>query len=273
MNNRDDFTKATRDILRARAGDVCSNPGCRVPTSGPAPSPDKVLNGGIAAHITAAAKGGKRYNPSFTPEQRKDPSNGIWLCIKCASMVDKDEFAYSVEYLNNWKLQSEVYAAQKFNNSPIQTGNFDTKSELDRARKFRDYLSPLFDDLLESIRRGARYYPLESRSVNNRDGYLNNSFTLLAYVGSNFGVHGWSDTNEFYSFNPSIRSKQENIIHLCSTLYKLLSNSDWKRSYDHINNKNVLVYKENSSLSSDDYAYLQSIKELELNLFKTLKEF
>jgi hypothetical protein len=39
---------------------------------------------GEAAHISAAAPGGKRYDSSLTPEERRAPSNGIWLCELCA---------------------------------------------------------------------------------------------------------------------------------------------------------------------------------------------
>ena len=52
---------------------------------------NKSVNVGEAAHITAAAPGGKRYDPSLTPEDRRAASNGMWLCELCAKLIDTDE--------------------------------------------------------------------------------------------------------------------------------------------------------------------------------------
>jgi len=56
---RDDFTKDTIKTLARRVGNRCSNVGCRALTSGPHTDPSKALNVGVAAHITAAASGGR----------------------------------------------------------------------------------------------------------------------------------------------------------------------------------------------------------------------
>ncbi len=62
-NNRDDFSDTTKRLLRNRVGGRCSNPDCRVPTEAPSDEkPEKVNSIGKAAHITAAAPGGPRYN-------------------------------------------------------------------------------------------------------------------------------------------------------------------------------------------------------------------
>lgn len=72
---RDDFTEDVKRILAARTGNACSNPDCRELTSGPQDDPTKALNVGVAAHITAAAEGGERYNPALfvgrTPPPRQ----------------------------------------------------------------------------------------------------------------------------------------------------------------------------------------------------------
>ncbi|MGE0704665.1 MAG: HNH endonuclease, partial [Vicinamibacterales bacterium] len=88
---RDDFSKATIERLAKRAGYLCSNPHCRLPTIGAALSHEGVVNIGLAAHITASAPGGPRYDASLTPEQRRHESNGLWLCQTDGKLVDSDE--------------------------------------------------------------------------------------------------------------------------------------------------------------------------------------
>ena len=69
---RDDFPQRIITKLRDRVAHRCSNPGCRVPTSGPVQSdPEKTVNIGKAAHICAAAPNGPRYDSAMSKEQRK----------------------------------------------------------------------------------------------------------------------------------------------------------------------------------------------------------
>jgi hypothetical protein len=77
---------------------------------GPALSEDKTINIGVAAHITAAAIRGPRYDAALTPEQRKGASNGIWLCQTCSNLIDKDEARYTVPILQKWKREAEQRA-------------------------------------------------------------------------------------------------------------------------------------------------------------------
>lgn len=104
---RDDFSQATKDLLGNRAGWRCSNPDCRKPTRGPNMDPNKVINIGEAAHITAASRGGKRYNEKLTPQERKSVENGIWLCRTCAKLIDSDEQLYTEELIRTWKKKAE----------------------------------------------------------------------------------------------------------------------------------------------------------------------
>jgi hypothetical protein len=104
---RDDFSRQTIEVLANRAGNRCSNPGCRQPTSGPRTDPDKAVNIGVAAHITAASEGGPRYDPTLTPEARRHPDNGLWLCQNCAKLVDNDPTGYPVDLLRAWKRVAE----------------------------------------------------------------------------------------------------------------------------------------------------------------------
>jgi len=106
--NRDNFTKPTIDILAKRVGFICSNPECKKHTVGPNKIEDKATLIGIAAHITAASPGGPRYDENLTIEQRKHIRNGIWLCSNCATLIDKDENAFTITLLQEWKYNAEI---------------------------------------------------------------------------------------------------------------------------------------------------------------------
>src|SRR5688572_20443116 len=105
--NRDDFSKLTVDILAKRVGYLCSNPDCRKHTVGPNDVVDKATIIGIAAHITAAAPGGPRYDATLTPDQRGHIDNGIWLCSNCSILIDKDPNAFSTAFLKKWRYDAE----------------------------------------------------------------------------------------------------------------------------------------------------------------------
>lgn len=101
---RDDFSKNVVRRLAMRAGYICSNPACLAFTIGPAlGSDDDSVNIGIAAHITAAASGGPRYDDSLSPAKRSSILNGIWLCQNCAKLIDSDPLHFSTEMLLAWK--------------------------------------------------------------------------------------------------------------------------------------------------------------------------
>jgi hypothetical protein len=111
MSQGPDFTPKTKDILAKRAGQICSNPDDKRFTSGPHTDDDKAVNLGEAAHVKAARKGQARYDPNMTDEERRDVSNGIWLCRECARKIDLDEKKYTVELLYRWKKEHEHFIA------------------------------------------------------------------------------------------------------------------------------------------------------------------
>ena len=74
-SNRDNFSTTVKDILAKRVGYVCSNPNCKKHTIAPNFEEDKITNIGEAAHITAAAFGGPRYDESLSPSERKSINN------------------------------------------------------------------------------------------------------------------------------------------------------------------------------------------------------
>jgi len=48
--------------------------------------------------------------PGLTPEERRGDANGIWLCQKCARLIDVDDERWSVEIINSWKMEAEDHA-------------------------------------------------------------------------------------------------------------------------------------------------------------------
>src|SRR5688572_6270545 len=122
---RDEFSSNVKEVLAKRVGHRCSNPECRQPTSGPQSDPQKVVNVGVASHITAASVGGARYNEQLTAEHRSNPANGIWLCQKCGKLVDNDASRYTVEKLLEWKRLAEDAAIREIEAAPhlVQRNN------------------------------------------------------------------------------------------------------------------------------------------------------
>ncbi len=108
MSRRDDFSKSTKDVLAKRAGLMCSRPECRQLTvAADSSRNDRAVSVGQAAHITAAAPGGARYDATLSSKDRKSITNGIWLCNNCAKLIDEDKEAFSVMQLVIWKLAAE----------------------------------------------------------------------------------------------------------------------------------------------------------------------
>lgn len=109
-SRRDEFNEGTKRLLAGRVGWRCAFKGCGVLTVGPQMGKPGVLITGKAAHITAAASGGPRFEPALTPAQRKAPANGMWVCATHADVIDKDELNYSVETLLQWRTLAEQAA-------------------------------------------------------------------------------------------------------------------------------------------------------------------
>lgn len=110
----DGFPKPTIDALAKRANHTCSNPACRARTSGPSTTDSgKAVNVGVAAHITADAAGGPRYDATLTSDQRRGADNGIWLCQTCSRLIDVNDGAdYPVDTLKQWKADHEAEIAR-----------------------------------------------------------------------------------------------------------------------------------------------------------------
>jgi hypothetical protein len=155
-NERDDFSQKIKDLLAKRVGFKCSNPGCSRVTSGPQADPNGAINIGVAAHITAAAADGPRYDASLTIEQRTDGGNGIWLCQTCAKLIDSDMTRYTVAVIREWKELAETSAQRDLENRlerfPSQRGIFER-------------LERLIPDLLAEMRHDLEASPLKREFI------------------------------------------------------------------------------------------------------------
>ena len=105
---RDEFPQAIATTLAKRVGYLCSR--CRRSTVGPRDGATASVNIGVAAHITGAAPGGPRYDPSLTPDERRGGDNGIWLCQICAKLTDNDVERFTADSLRRLKERAEERA-------------------------------------------------------------------------------------------------------------------------------------------------------------------
>ncbi|HDR2473716.1 TPA: hypothetical protein QCI26_003433 [Enterobacter soli] len=106
--NRDDFNKRTKNDLALRASYLCSR--CKCSTVGPSDEGESAVTMiGVAAHICAAAPGtgSRRFDLNMSPEERSHIDNGIWLCVSCSVLIDRDEKRFTVEKLHQIKNEHE----------------------------------------------------------------------------------------------------------------------------------------------------------------------
>jgi hypothetical protein len=183
---RDDFSSAVKELLAKRVGYRCSNPNCRQPTSGPQEDPSKSVNVGVAAHITAASLEGPRYDEALTQERRKDVSNGIWLCQKCAKLVDNDSTRYTVEKLLEWKGKAEETAILEIEGSLAKQDNAPSKSQTIIFAK----LEKLMPDLLAEMKSDLAQYPFRREFVIMSKNWVYNGETLAYYFEDHSELEG-----------------------------------------------------------------------------------
>ena len=118
MTARDNFSDRTRTQISRLAGGLCSYPGCRAATFGATSDGSAVLDIGIAAHISAAAAGGPRYDANMTSTDRGSASNGIWMCADHGRAIDADVKFYTVGKLREWKRDAEREAFLRVSRHP-----------------------------------------------------------------------------------------------------------------------------------------------------------
>ena len=100
-----EFSRGVIKSLYKKSGGRCCK--CGDKTSGP-DDQDEGLKKGTAAHITAAAPGGPRYDDKMSDEDRSSASNGLWLCSDCHTEIDQDTTKYTVPILKEMKRKGEV---------------------------------------------------------------------------------------------------------------------------------------------------------------------
>lgn len=132
-----DFTKDVKIRLAQLAGYTCSNPSCRVPTEGPQlGDSERGMSVGEAAHLHGAQPGAARYDENQTDHERKSLANGIWLCVRCHTIVDADKCGYPPSLLRQWKEEHEVWAHQRLSDpqSDPRASRWLAFAEVDRKR-------------------------------------------------------------------------------------------------------------------------------------------
>lgn len=96
------IAERTIKSLFAKSHNQCANPDC-----GAALVIGETILGEIC-HIRARRKGGARYDPTLTEEQKNAAANLILLCPTCHTLVDKDKRgAFPVSWLEGIKRQHE----------------------------------------------------------------------------------------------------------------------------------------------------------------------
>lgn len=70
---------------------------------------------GVAAHITAAADDGPRYDPLLSPQERANERNGIWMCQLHGKSIDDTPTFATVKELQRWKKQHEKWVSSRVN--------------------------------------------------------------------------------------------------------------------------------------------------------------
>lgn len=111
-----EFSEYTKRALAKRAGEKCSL--CEKATSKPHSSDQTAfINLGEAAHIEGHRDGKHtRYNSLMSDSERRNITNGIWLCTSCHKEVDSDSIKYTVEFL---------VEAKRVHENKIALGDFD----------------------------------------------------------------------------------------------------------------------------------------------------
>ncbi|GEM31488.1 hypothetical protein NN3_24950 [Nocardia neocaledoniensis NBRC 108232] len=101
------FSAATKALVAACAGYMCTNPDCnRLLVDPEVKTADTLLKSNIGkfAHIQGRESGSARYDQDMTDEQRSDPANAIFLCGVCHDLVDNNGGpGYPVALLTRWR--------------------------------------------------------------------------------------------------------------------------------------------------------------------------
>jgi hypothetical protein len=114
VDERDDFSAKTVDLIAKRSGYICAYPGCgRMTIAGSDDRKSGLTVTGVAAHITAASRRGPRYDSLMSSEERSSETNGIWACQIHGKFIDDNPSKCTIEELQRWKLQHERWVFER----------------------------------------------------------------------------------------------------------------------------------------------------------------
>lgn len=88
--------------LFAFSGNRCAFPGCGLPIV-----EDGGVVTGIICHIKARSKGGPRYDPEQTPEQRHGCDNLVLMCARHSKLIDSEPKTFTAERIYEMKRERE----------------------------------------------------------------------------------------------------------------------------------------------------------------------
>lgn len=224
---RDNFSNITKDILGKRVSFKCSNPNCRKTTVRAHTIDDKVINIGVASHITAASKGGPRYCKEMDSDERKSIKNGIWLCQNCAKLIDTDSDKYSTVELLKWKSRAEkeslsviTSAYERENkNSNLYDKRIKVYEKLYyEIREVDSLIRELIDtkELSNNEKKEAAFYlGLQIAQFTDDNGFYLQNEIVVQCIGTFIGVDDIfcteNEKNKEYldTYNSNIRASQE----------------------------------------------------------------
>jgi hypothetical protein len=195
---RDEFPERVKQLAAARTGHRCSI--CRAHTSGPQAREDGALNLGEAAHISAAAPGGPRFDPSLSPEQRTSLTNAIWLCRICAKLIDNDVQRFPRQLLAELKERAETDAFAEIGKpqSALVSSHLDLKQVVKDAIAEGGPSPTQFDGEIDSAVANIEHFKFEvarillERLKENRWGELTDrqKFRVVTNIAATFLSEG-----------------------------------------------------------------------------------
>ncbi len=264
---RDDFNVKTKQLLAERVGYRCSNPHCLQLTSGPHNDIQKSVNVGVAAHITAASPGGPRYDPSLSSEERRSAKNGIWLCQKCAKLIDNDSQRYTFAVLDTWKQRAEELAIREIESGVSKShSSFDTSNILLTKRieacqelyyevkNASGVIRKLFetDDLIIEYKREIAFkIGLKVAELAEKTSFYLERETIVHIVGSFVGIADIFVIDDYTVQQAEIDKFNENI----KNAYKMLESIKNTGKLDKTIKSSILEY----------YDHIRQIREKEIH--------
>lgn len=223
MAARDDFSTKIKRLLSDRVGGRCTFPGCNQDTSGPdLIDTNRRVNTGVAAHITAAAPGGPRFDPDLTSEERRSINNGIWCCEYHARLIDADHSTYSSAELKRWK---EVAEANQHERQKHPQNNVYSSQDIELLKELTDlfnfnYLQKLVSEPFREFVSNDVLEPLDQvQDMEENPYYSFNNFELEAFklelfdaVSKFWELFRKHSAGNHYINIPSIRSKHPEML-------------------------------------------------------------